>query len=132
MAHIIKYNWDIILNKMKQLYVKELKKRCAYAFGDLSKSINGKIEDAKLNLYAEYYWEYIEYGTFPHYVSANKLKAWCLLKLGDENAAYAVAAHIAKYGTKPQPFVREVLAHKKEEFLMIALKEKGAIKVIQK
>jgi hypothetical protein len=131
MVYKIEYNWNIILTKMKKLYVNELKKRVAYAFGDLSKSIEGKIESGELNFYALDYWRYIEYGTYPHYVSANKLKEWCALKLGDENAAYAVAAHIAKYGTKPQPFVREVLAHKKEEFLILSLQEKGAVKLIQ-
>lgn len=132
MEYKVIYNWDIILNAMKPMIEKELKKRCAYAFGDLSKSINGRVEEDGLNIYGLNYWKYIEYGTYPHYVSADKLKAWCKLKLGDENAAYAVAGHIAKYGTKPQPFVREITNQKLEEYLIEALQVKGAIRLIQK
>jgi hypothetical protein len=132
MDYIVKYDWDIILNAMKPMIEKELKKRCAHAFGDLSNSINGKVEENGLNIYGEHYWKYVEYGTYPHYVSADKLKAWCKLKLGDENLAWAVRGHIAKYGTKPQPFVREITNQKLEEYLIEALKVKGAIRLIQK
>jgi hypothetical protein len=74
----------------------------------------------------------VVHNTYPHYVSADKLKAWCKLKLGDENLAWAVRGHIAKYGTKPQPFVREITNQKLEEYLIEALQVKGAVRLIQK
>lgn len=51
----------------------------------------------------------VEFGTSPHYVSAKHLLRWAKLKLGDENAAYAVAKKIAKFGTEAQPFFRPAL-----------------------
>lgn len=47
----------------------------------------------------------IENGTKPHAVSPNKLKDWARIKLGDENAAYAVANKIKKFGTDAHPYM---------------------------
>ncbi len=55
------------------------------------------------------YGIHVEYGTSPHYVSAKHLLRWAKLKLGDENAAYAVAKKIAQKGTEAQPFFRPAL-----------------------
>jgi len=55
------------------------------------------------------YGIHVEYGTSPHYVSPKHLMRWAKLKLGDENAAYAVAKKIAKEGTEAKPFFRPAL-----------------------
>ncbi len=48
----------------------------------------------------------VEFGTKPHYVSPFVLKDWARRKLGDEDAAFAVARKIALFGTDAQPFMR--------------------------
>ena len=48
----------------------------------------------------------IEFGTSPHFVPIAPLLEWSRRKLGDEGAAYAVRAKIAKEGTSAQPFFR--------------------------
>lgn len=53
--------------------------------------------------------EPIETGTRPHWIpmsAMDRLKGWARRTLGDEDAAWAVRAKIAKEGTKPQPYVR--------------------------
>jgi hypothetical protein len=132
MDYIVKYDWDIILTEMNKLLETELKRRCAYAFGDLSRSIEGKLESGEGHIYGAPHWKYICWGTYPHYVSAEKLREWCKLKLGDEEARWAVRNHIAKYGTKSQPFIRETLNQKGADFLAQALQKKGAVRLIQK
>ncbi len=52
----------------------------------------------------------VEYGTSPHMVGAEALKGWSKRVLGDENAAYAVARKISKFGTDAQPFMRPALS----------------------
>ena len=52
------------------------------------------------------YSEAMEYGTKPFYAPIKPLKAWAGRKLGDENAAYAVRAKIAKVGIRAHPFMR--------------------------
>lgn len=47
----------------------------------------------------------IEFGTKPHYVSANELNLWAQRKLGDSGAAFPIAKKIAMFGTRRQPFM---------------------------
>lgn len=47
----------------------------------------------------------MEFGSRPHWTSAKNLKLWARRKLGDENAAYAVAAKIARKGSERHPFM---------------------------
>lgn len=56
----------------------------------------------------------VEYGTAPHFVSAEELKDWARRKLGDEDAAGAVAKKIRRLGTNAQPFMRPALLQVKE------------------
>ena len=42
---------------------------------------------------------FVRYGTRPHWAPIAPLKAWAAVKLGDENAAYAVQRSIATHGT---------------------------------
>jgi hypothetical protein len=54
---------------------------------------------------APHYGPDVEFGTRPHFPPIAALKEWAAKKLGDANAAYAVARAIAKRGTKAQkPF----------------------------
>jgi len=48
----------------------------------------------------------MEFGTRPFYAPIEPLKGWARRKLGDESAAYAVRAKIAKEGITAQPFMR--------------------------
>ena len=59
------------------------------------------------------YGIHVEYGTSPHSPPIGPLKLWSRRVLGDEKAAYAVRAGIAKYGTPAQPFFRPSLAQVK-------------------
>lgn len=49
---------------------------------------------------------YVELGTRPHWPPIEPLKEWARFVLGDEDLGYAVAASIARNGTKAQPFMR--------------------------
>ena len=49
----------------------------------------------------------VEYGSKPHFPPSAALKGWARRKLGDENAAYAVAKAIAKRGTEPHDMFTE-------------------------
>ena len=42
---------------------------------------------------------YVRMGTRPHWAPIGPLKRWAAVKLGDENAAYAVQRSIAEHGT---------------------------------
>lgn len=55
------------------------------------------------------YSEAMEYGTRPFYAPIAPLKEWARRKLGDENAAWAIRAKIAKVGITAQPFMRPAL-----------------------
>jgi len=52
------------------------------------------------------YGVYVEYGTKPHFVPIEPLKAWAGRVLGDPNIAYAVRRKIGEKGTNAQPFFR--------------------------
>lgn len=91
------------------------------ASGALSKSIkgivkmNGKYLTVSLSM--EDYWQYIEYGTPPHFPPVDKIKEWIKVKpvlprplengkLPTENQlAFLIGNKIKKFGTKPKPFV---------------------------
>ena len=45
------------------------------------------------------YRMFVRMGTRPHWAPIGPLKRWAAVKLGDENAAYAVQRSIAKRGT---------------------------------
>jgi hypothetical protein len=57
---------------------------------------------------------YVEYGTHPHMPPVDVIKAWAgrkHLAKGKEldSVAWAIARHIEKYGTPPQPFFRPAI-----------------------
>ncbi len=55
----------------------------------------------------------VEFGTSPRIVNPAELKDWSRRVLKDENASFAVAAKIAKFGTPAQPFFRPALSQVK-------------------
>ena len=59
----------------------------------------------------------VEFGTSPHYVPIQPLKDWSKRVLGDESAAYAIRAKIAKYGTEASPFFRPSIMEVKHFWL---------------
>ena len=48
----------------------------------------------------------VEEGTGPHWVPIEPLLGWAKRVLGDESLGYAVQKSIAKYGTRPQPYIQ--------------------------
>ena len=69
------------------------------------------------------YGIHVEYGTRPHYVPIPPLAGWAGRVLGDKNAAFAVRAKIAKYGTPAQPFFRPAIHEVRFKWLPIFKKQ---------
>ena len=67
----------------------------------------------------------VEFGSRPHHVSPEKLKAWARRKLGDENAAYPIAKKIAKVGTQRHPFMIPALMEVKNVWIPRFAKEES-------
>jgi len=65
------------------------------------------------------YAPYVEFGTNPHWTSADNLKDWCKKKFGDENIAYAIVRTIAKKGTKPRHFFRDAFYDNQDKIKQI-------------
>jgi hypothetical protein len=98
-----KLNYGAIFEDMQFDLIEKLKLSAPVHDADLRKSISAKIDkgqdgSATLNVYMITYWYFIENGTAPHWTSVDNLKKWAKDKLGDENLAYAIQKHIAKYG----------------------------------
>lgn len=72
------------------------------------------------------YGIHLEFGTRPHWIPIKPLKEWSRLVLGDEDAAYAVQAAIAKRGTRAQPFMRPAYLQVKDFWLEIFWNEELA------
>jgi hypothetical protein len=125
----VNINWDIVLEAMSLLLTEELARRCPKHDGTLLNSISGKVDKDSLKIYMAQYALSLEFGARPHWTSVDNLKKWAKDKLGDENAAYALQKHIAKFGTKPHPFIRETLEQEFVNLLGKALKTKGAVEV---
>lgn len=85
--------------------------------GTLKKSGNiTKTADGVSIVYSVPYASYIEFGTAPHTVDPAELEGWAKRKLGDRNAAYAVAKKIEKEGTEPKPYFRNAIEQGISEF----------------
>lgn len=54
------------------------------------------------------YADYVEFGTRPHWTSVHNLESWARLRGINP---YALQRHIAKYGTKPNPYQEFVAFH---------------------
>jgi hypothetical protein len=55
------------------------------------------------------YAEFVAYGSRPHYPPIAPLKRWAQLKLGNADAAYAIARAIARRGTRPHVRFRDAM-----------------------
>ncbi|MBP6063847.1 MAG: HK97 gp10 family phage protein [Bacteroidales bacterium] len=84
--------------------------------GFLRKSIRVKHEGDDTYVGSDLqYAPYVEYGTKPHWTSAQNLKDWAMYKLGAGkgkagekealSVAYAIIHKIAQEGTKPHPYL---------------------------
>lgn len=97
----------------------ESEQKCPSGTGDdgghLSNSIDYKIKKEADGVYAEYgsyksYAAAVENGTRPHFPPVSPLIHWVQIKgiaNGDAatQVAWAIAHHISKMGTRPQPFI---------------------------
>ena len=74
------------------------------------------------------YGEYVEFGAPPHMPPVEELKKWVRDKWGEgDSAAWALAMHIKKNGTKPHPFIRPILH---SEFPKIIARRKAQYGII--
>tara|TARA_R100000951_G_C2531906_1_gene146641 strand:- start:2 stop:370 length:369 start_codon:yes stop_codon:yes gene_type:complete len=82
--------------------------------GKLASSINYRLDGDDVVITMEDYAEYLEYGAPPHFPPPKELEGWVRRKWGKsgkeaESAAWVLARHIAKYGTRPFPFIRQTI-----------------------
>lgn len=98
-----------------------LKRNGSYASGNLYNSIKGIVKTSEtvieISISMEDYWEYIEYGTPPHYPPISVIRKWISIKPvlprpmkngklpTPEQLPYVIQTIIGKYGTKPKPFL---------------------------
>jgi hypothetical protein len=132
--YTVHLNWDVIFESIKIDLVEELVRRAPKHDSQLQQSINlsnCKTQEDSLLLYMIDYALFVEFGTLPHWTSVDNLKKWAKDKLGDEKLAYALQRHIALFGTKPHPFIRETLQQEFSKILAKALKEEDAVEVYQ-
>ena len=124
-------NWEKVFKATGVLLVERLKEDCPRHDGELKKSIRGKVIGSILNIYMLNYALPLEFGTNPHPVNPEWLRKWCKDVLGDEDARFAVAANIKKYGTEPHPFMRPILETEMIGLLKTAIKSLGEDAVIK-
>ncbi len=125
-----KLNYKAIFEDMQFQLVEQFKLEAPVHDADLRKSISSdvtgdKVTGAILNIYMISYWAPVEFGAIPHWTSVENLKKWCKDKWGDENLAYALQKHIAKFGTKPSGFIRKVLDEKLYDLFCDSIKRLG-------
>ncbi len=97
----------------------------AWTTGTMGRSIEATVTPASKRVNLDVgptvdYAKYVLHGTGPHWVPIEPLKRWAAIKLGDENAAYAVrwnihlhgtsARCLEKYGEKGNRYDRRTLA----------------------
>lgn len=136
------------IKEITDSFVNELKNRLAEnktnATGDLSNSIKGLVEyDGKyltVSIRLNEYWQYIEYGTNPHFPPVDKIREWIRVKpvlprplpsgkLPTENQlAFLIGRKISKFGTKPKPFLNNT----KEEFDLVGKVYNATLELITK
>lgn len=78
-------------------------------------------QPTKIIKYTAPYADFIEYGTFPHFISPYVLIKWIerKLKIRDKQAisvAYAISKKIEKEGTDSKPFLRDAINQAKEKY----------------
>lgn len=85
--------------------------------GELLKSSDGTMRTSENQVSFSFlapYADFIEYGTDPHYPPYTPIFQWCMRKLGlsekeANQRAHQIINKIGKYGTEPNPFVRNAI-----------------------
>lgn len=126
---LYKKNLAIRLDILGFKIVADAQSLAPHGFGGLAESISHEVITENNNVFlviGSYmlYAEAVEKGSRPHWPPYSKsnpasapLRAWAKRYLGDEEAVYALAAHIAKYGTKAQPFLLPALEANQDGFI---------------
>ena len=89
------------------------------ATGRLSESIIYQVSPKFISIEMLQYGEFVDSGTKPHWAPIKPIKTWVQAK-GLSLNPYAVRANIAKYGTKPHPWLykfKETILELDEELL---------------
>ena len=83
--------------------------------GNLQSSITYRFQGGDIIISMPDYAEYLEFGSPPHFPPPKELEGWVSRKWGvsgkeAEQAAWILARHISKYGTRPYPFIRQTIS----------------------
>ena len=127
-----KLNWNNIFNEINERLVERLKEEAPVHEGNLKESIKGKVKGDILEISMNPYAIYCEYGTLPHPMNPEWLRKWCADILRDEDARFAVAAHIRKFGTEPHPFMRPILDTELKDMVREAIISLGEDAIMRK
>ena len=114
---------NIIGIELTEALKEELDKKHGKDTGKLQSSIRYSIQGDELTISMAEHGRYLEFGTPPHFPPVEELKGWCARKWGDENLAYVLANHIAKFGTRPFPFIRSTVKTQSKKIVKEALIE---------
>jgi len=108
----------LVANALRNALIEQIERNGTTFKGHLKNSIKVTFEGNKLVITGLEYGLYVEYGRPPGKpVSPEHLKEWCRLKLGDENAAFAVAKKISEEGIEPRPWLRPVIHTQLKEIM---------------
>lgn len=109
-------NLNLALQRIGLNFTEALKSRLTKEHGKdtghLQASINYEIDGDDIIINMNHYGQYLEFGTPPHMPPVEALEGWVSRKFNindpDEKnqAAWALAMHIKRWGTKPHPFIR--------------------------
>lgn len=102
-----------IANELRNEIVAQIDRNNSIFKGHLKNSVKVTFNGSTLIITTIGYGEDVEFGRpAGTYVSPEELKEWARIKLGDENAAFAVSKKIREEGTEPKPFIRPVIHQK--------------------
>lgn len=80
-------------------------------------------EGVEIEISMPEHMKYLEFGTPPHMPPVEALEGWAERKLGDKDAAWALALHIKRFGTRPYPFIRTTFNNELSGIINRNLKE---------
>lgn len=147
-----KKKWHAAMEDLGEYMVEELRDKLTqehgYDLGDLSRSIKVvRVTDDEITIEMDKTGAYLEYGTAPHFPPYEELIGWVRRKWGGRirqdrrtlkkqkrvkklnfeqqyrSAAFALAVHISRVGTKPYPFITKTYNHDFIPALKKALKK---------
>ncbi len=132
-------NWEKIFDRLSPKLETFLKAGVVDDTGELAKSIEGvqTIKGKELVMMCLTYGLYLDSGTLPHWTSHKNLVGWCQRQLVSTGAtyngktldaeewSYVIQHAIAKNGTKPWPWIRNVVDNDFERLLIESIHELG-------